>query len=354
MQQPPPPNVNHVLGAHFMAAEAADAVFIVDHRLPVPNLDGVLGAAFRTLAAAHALCFADLRGGGGQFFWPPAAARLGSRSIKSVLEASAFRKSGWARGAIPLLHQAGTPPGRGAPGPGGGPPSASGRSPAAMPMRDVRAHVQGIGAFAGPQHPQLPEAGRRWGRCPPWPGCRPQCTGPGFKKSHRSTSISEKGCFSGNRQWSSGFCSPGTAPNRFFTAPEKPTMAVGFQLAQVDEVVPGEKGLRHRELAAPLGPGQGDLPAFALLCTGQSRSPWPCPCSRSPGRWPSWRRGYRGPPGLSAMSTSAPGLLHALAHRGHQGRVGGNGGVRLGADHQVGLDAPRSCRGGFPPKFPRR
>ena len=52
----------------------------------------------------------------------------------------------------------------------------------------------------------------------------------GWRKSHKSTSISEKGCFSGKRQWSSGFCRPGTAPNRFFTAPEKPTMPWVFSL----------------------------------------------------------------------------------------------------------------------------
>src|SRR5699024_7299214 len=68
VEHAPAPDVDDVLGAHLVAAETADAVFVVDNSLPLPDLDGVLGAAFGALAAAHALLFADFRGGGGYLF----------------------------------------------------------------------------------------------------------------------------------------------------------------------------------------------------------------------------------------------------------------------------------------------
>ncbi len=52
--------------------------------------------------------------------------------------------------------------------------------------------------------------------------------------------------------------------------PGKAHHAVGFQLAQVDEVIPLQEGLRHRELAAAPCPGQGDLPAFAFGVQGKA------------------------------------------------------------------------------------
>ena len=50
-----------MLRAHFVAAEAMDALAVLDVRLVLPHRYGVLRATFRALAAAHALCRVDLR-----------------------------------------------------------------------------------------------------------------------------------------------------------------------------------------------------------------------------------------------------------------------------------------------------
>ena len=50
-----------MLRAHFVAAEAMDALAVLDVRLVIPHRYSVLRAAFRALAAAHALCRVDLR-----------------------------------------------------------------------------------------------------------------------------------------------------------------------------------------------------------------------------------------------------------------------------------------------------
>ena len=97
-------------------------VFVVDNSLPLPDLDGVLGQLSAHLPQpTHS--FLRIFGVGVAIFLAAGRKKLGSRSIKSVLEAFALTKSGWARGATGSFtswHSSGE---RG-PRPGGWPPSA--------------------------------------------------------------------------------------------------------------------------------------------------------------------------------------------------------------------------------------
>ena len=105
-----------------MAAEAPDAVFIVDDRFPLLDADGVL----RQLSAhlpqpTHS--FLRIFGVGVATFFAAGRRNLGRRSIKSVLAASAFKKSGWGQGATGSFTNWHSVRER-APGPSHGPPAA--------------------------------------------------------------------------------------------------------------------------------------------------------------------------------------------------------------------------------------
>ena len=62
MEEPRPLNINGIDRAHFMAAIAFNAVFVVNIRLPLFQLNGFRRTAFSTLAASNAISSVD--------FWP--------------------------------------------------------------------------------------------------------------------------------------------------------------------------------------------------------------------------------------------------------------------------------------------
>ncbi len=69
--------------------------------------------------------------------------------------------------------------------------------------------------------------------------------------SHRSTSISPNGSFSGKRIWNSAFCRPGTVPNRFFTAHDMPVITWVLTLGRSMTKSASRTGRDEAELLHP-------------------------------------------------------------------------------------------------------